>query len=272
MKKNIIILVGVVLLTSFLFITEIKADEKDAPINNLPGTGEHENHTIEEEIDKQNALLQKNVNLSKKQQECNKLSGQKKKDCEKELVSMEKDRDKYAEKIKEEAKENRGELGDQLSNSCIEKADKKCDECKAMNTVDKDKIDSCVSAANESYYKCGDNTKKCTIDKSTDRKDENEKNKMELLRGCTILETEFGQILSNILKVIRVIGVILCVLFGILDFVKSVTSGNDDNIKKYRSNFFKRLIAVVILLLLPAFLDLIFNNITITSDKMCKIE
>ncbi len=101
------------------------------------------------------------------------------------------------------------------------------------------------------------------------------KNVMELTQTpCDIMasDTKFGKILLEIIGFIRIAGIILCVLLGMFDFVKSVTSGKDDSNKKNRGNFIKRLIAVVILLILPVLLQLVFDNITVTNDEMCEIE
>ena len=51
----------------------------------------------------------------------------------------------------------------------------------------------------------------------------------------------------------------LLIIFGSIDYFKVVTAGNPDNIKKSKANFRIRVIAFVILLLLPFLIRMILN-------------
>jgi hypothetical protein len=75
---------------------------------------------------------------------------------------------------------------------------------------------------------------------------------------------DFGE--GNIAKVfsyLSIIGTILLIVFGVIDFSKASLSGDDDALKKAGKNFSKRLIAAVLLLILPIIVNFIMN---IASD------
>lgn len=58
---------------------------------------------------------------------------------------------------------------------------------------------------------------------------------------------------------IQVVGSLLVVILGIVDYMKASFSGNADSMKKANGDFSKRLIALVALLVLPALIKLILN-------------
>ena len=59
------------------------------------------------------------------------------------------------------------------------------------------------------------------------------------------------------------------IFLGVLDFTKAVASDDQDALKKAWGHFIKRLIAVIILFLLPLLMELIFDLVDITT---CKID
>lgn len=61
------------------------------------------------------------------------------------------------------------------------------------------------------------------------------------------------------MKWIRIAVPLLLVAFGIFDFSQAVFSSSEDNIKKIREKFFKRIIAAVLVFLSPLFVKLILN-------------
>lgn len=73
----------------------------------------------------------------------------------------------------------------------------------------------------------------------------------------------FGQdtieFINEIMKWIRIAVPLLLVAFGIFDFSQAVFSSSEDNIKKIREKFFKRIIAAVLVFLSPLFVKLILN-------------
>lgn len=61
--------------------------------------------------------------------------------------------------------------------------------------------------------------------------------------------------------ILIVAGVILTVVLGILDFINATASSDKDNLKKAYKKFFKRVIVLAVLLLLPYILEFIFKII-----------
>ncbi len=76
---------------------------------------------------------------------------------------------------------------------------------------------------------------------------------------CKDFDDEEGNILKDIYLVIVIVAPILLMLLGALDFSKAVLSSDHDALKKAGQDFIKRVIATIILLLLPLFLQLVFG-------------
>ena len=69
--------------------------------------------------------------------------------------------------------------------------------------------------------------------------------------------------INNILKFVRYVALALVIALGALDFMKAAGSGEPDAMKKSGQSFMKRMIAVVILFLLPVIVDFILNMVNI---------
>lgn len=80
---------------------------------------------------------------------------------------------------------------------------------------------------------------------------------------CGSLGTKMVSWLFRILKIIRYIVPVLVILLGIIDFMKAIASGNDDEMKKAGAKFVKRLIAATLIFLVPFLLEFIFNIINV---------
>lgn len=65
--------------------------------------------------------------------------------------------------------------------------------------------------------------------------------------------------LNEILGFIRVMVPILIILFGTLDFAKAVIAGKEDNMRKARTDFVKRIIAGVAVFLVPTLVNIIME-------------
>ncbi len=98
--------------------------------------------------------------------------------------------------------------------------------------------------------------------------------KIKITEGCGIISGEvevdgemvsLQDILHDILVFIRIAGIILVVILGAIDFVRSVTSFKDDELKKSWGRFLKRIIALACLLLLPTIIEFLLTNIDITG-------
>ena len=96
-----------------------------------------------------------------------------------------------------------------------------------------------------------------TIDSKNDLPDDNYKPDEDISNNCEVLPKAIENYIRQALKLIRWGGLVLMVVLGTLDFVKASASDDQDAIKKASQNFIKRLIAVIILFLLPILVELI---------------
>ena len=75
----------------------------------------------------------------------------------------------------------------------------------------------------------------------------------------------------NILKWVKYITPVLVIILGILDFVKALAAQDDDAMKKAQGKFVKRLIAAVLLFLLPLIIDYVLSVFHLVNDS-CNIN
>lgn len=76
---------------------------------------------------------------------------------------------------------------------------------------------------------------------------------------CSIINSDLKSLLNYLFLILSVIGVILLVIMTAVEFVKTVTGSDEDGIKTAFKNSIKRIVAIVILLLLPQILSMILN-------------
>lgn len=75
----------------------------------------------------------------------------------------------------------------------------------------------------------------------------------------------------NILKWVKYIAPVLVIILGILDFVKALAAQDDDAMKKAQGKFVKRMIAAVLLFLLPLIIDYVLSVFHLVNDS-CNIN
>lgn len=132
------------------------------------------------------------------------------------------------------------------------------------------------------YASCGEEKTgyHCTISKNksgvfnrsfTAKRDLTESDDIELITGdLTVTDgCEMFQSLNSLIKEIftflQIAGVILVIVLGMLDFLKAVSLGEQDTIKKAFSKTVKRILIVIILFLLPVLIDWILGFFDITE-------
>lgn len=88
---------------------------------------------------------------------------------------------------------------------------------------------------------------------------------------CGNMNLEFSgmipYVVSMIITIIKFIVPILLVIFGMIDFLKSVTASKEDEIKKGRQTFINRLIAAVIVFFIVQIVQLVVKFAAQGSDK-----
>lgn len=88
------------------------------------------------------------------------------------------------------------------------------------------------------------------------------------LLGC-IIDEGTQSIIDWIMNLVRIGGVILLVVLGMLDFVKAAASGEQEEMKKSKSKFVKRLIACVVLFFIPIIVDILVGLVNLGSGENC---
>lgn len=89
------------------------------------------------------------------------------------------------------------------------------------------------------------------------------------LSGC-IIDKGTQSIIDWIMNLVRIGGVILLVVLGMLDFVKAAASGEQEEMKKSKSKFVKRLIACVVLFFVPIIVKILVGLVNLGSGESCK--
>jgi len=92
----------------------------------------------------------------------------------------------------------------------------------------------------------------------------------EPIYGCEVIPASIRTWIKDTLNLVKYIALALVIVLGILDFLKAAGSGEAEAMKKAGSSFLKRIIAVIILFLLPLIVELILNLIEIYgADSTC---
>lgn len=107
------------------------------------------------------------------------------------------------------------------------------------------------------YYSYGCRQK---INNSDDKTEKNPVDK------CNIIPKEIIKYIKDALKLLRWGALALMIILGTLDFIKAAATDDQDALKKAWQNFIKRLIAVIILFLLPLLVELILYIAGLASD------
>ena len=93
--------------------------------------------------------------------------------------------------------------------------------------------------------------------------DNNEPNTGEEVYGCEVVPEEIQKWIRISLNFVKYVALVLVVVLGTIDFIKAAGSGEPDAMKKAGQSFMKRVVAVIILFLLPMLVDLILHLINL---------
>ena len=92
---------------------------------------------------------------------------------------------------------------------------------------------------------------------------------------CGALTKDMMDFLQWVLDVIRIAGITLAVVLGIMDYVKATASSKDDNIAAANKNFSKRLLSVAILFLAPTIITFVLQLLNIgttAANPSCGLQ
>lgn len=91
--------------------------------------------------------------------------------------------------------------------------------------------------------------------------------------GCPkcngLLGAAMTEIVNNIFDTIKFAGPILVAVLTMMDFLKAVPSGNQDEIKKATQKFGKRAVAAILLFFIPLICNILFSIAGITVPEIC---
>ena len=76
-------------------------------------------------------------------------------------------------------------------------------------------------------------------------------------------------IIKFLLKIVQWIVPVILILLGTIDLVKAVIAGKDDDIKKHQQTLIKRIIAAVIVFLVPVIVSILMGWIGNDDWKEC---
>ena len=102
-----------------------------------------------------------------------------------------------------------------------------------------------------------------------------------MIRGMFVLydtdvDCQTGSTLVNVIAIVRLVMNIICVavpiimiLMGTIDLFKAVTAGKDDDIKKKQKALITRIIAGVLVFLVPTIVSVLMNLIGVSKWRTC---
>lgn len=85
--------------------------------------------------------------------------------------------------------------------------------------------------------------------------------------GCEVLPDELIEFLQTVLDYIRIIGIALAVILGIVDYMKATFGSDEKAMATANKHFSSRIIAVGLLFLIPTILSLVIGLFGIATDS-----
>lgn len=100
--------------------------------------------------------------------------------------------------------------------------------------------------------------------------------KLNIQESCNIFSDAMKDWLIQLLDMIKIVGLVLAAILSMVDFLKGVGTGSADTMKKVWKSVGNRLIAVILLFLLPVLIEFIFGLVTIEgvdiTNPLCGIK
>ena len=75
------------------------------------------------------------------------------------------------------------------------------------------------------------------------------------------------KILGILIVLIKILVPLILIIMSIIDFGKSAIAGNAEDLKKNTITFFRRCVAGAIILILPTFINFVFDNLVNKDDS-----
>lgn len=91
----------------------------------------------------------------------------------------------------------------------------------------------------------------------------------DALTCSDMLDKDLDKMLTTAYTVMQIGAIVLTIIFGSLDFAKAVWSNDQDMLKKASQKFIKRLVAMVVILILPYIIDPVVKAVFGSSYDSC---
>ena len=87
------------------------------------------------------------------------------------------------------------------------------------------------------------------------------------LCGNILVPNELFNLVSTIIQMIKIVVPILLIIWGMLDFAKSVVAKKEEDIKKYQKAFVSRLISALIVFLIVVIVQFAVNLVSSVEEQ-----
>ena len=87
-----------------------------------------------------------------------------------------------------------------------------------------------------------------------------------ILFDCTNDALTIIDAVKRVLNIVQIALIVLLIVYCTVDIAKIVILKNDDEIKKYRSSIYNRIISCILIFLIPSLVFLIFGSILNNSS------
>lgn len=113
----------------------------------------------------------------------------------------------------------------------------------------------------------GEKLKAAEYTKGKEEEEEEEEPNVEINNCGDLFGPGLVEEINKVMNIIRIAVPMLLIVFGIVDFFKATFDNNEDEMKKDRERFIKRIIAAIIVFLVPFFVNLVLDVAnTVWSD------
>jgi len=147
----------------------------------------------------------------------------------------------------------------EIYTSCKKNDDKICDE---YNVTKTNLFSYCSSVIQYGNY-----NNPCMVSCLGLNDDINNIEKESIVESSCNVSDRIIKWVANIVKWVKYIAPVLVIILGILDFIKAFASGNDDEMKKVKARFVKRLISAALLFIVPFIIEFVLDVFNLVTDN-----
>ena len=81
-----------------------------------------------------------------------------------------------------------------------------------------------------------------------------------------LIPNQLFNIVATIIKLIKIAVPVILIIFGMIDFAKSVVAKNEDDVKKFRKQFISRVVSAIIVFVIVFVVQFAVNLISSVED------